>query len=440
MLGGCWGSSVFILSLLTFVLLGLSNETFFFKVGYLVEMDYISLSLIILSFWIIILCFLSSLKNSFSPAGGLFHSVLVFLLVFLLASFVFNNYLLFYISFECSLIPVFVLILGWGYQPERSVAGLYMMFYTIFASLPLLALIISKNYETGLSMLLISDFKVSGVLNFFLMGAFLVKFPMYVVHLWLPKAHVEAPVAGSMILAGVLLKLGGYGLVRFLPMSSGLETLQVLLIWLSVWGGALVSLSCLAQTDMKSLVAYSSVVHMSTCIGALCTMNFWGVKASVFMMVAHGLCSSGLFYLVGLIYNRTGSRSLFVNKGLINLMPSLSVWWFLLVAANMAAPPTLNLLGEVALISSLLSWSSELILPVLLLTFFGGAYSVYLFSLSQHGKFVMVKQGFQSGSFMEYLVVFLHWAPLNLLILCAFVVVCLFSLCKILFCGDSEEV
>ena len=115
------------------------------------------------------------------------------------------------------------------------------------------------------------------------------------------------------------------------------------------------SLVCLTQTDIKSLVAYSSVVHMSTCIGALCTMNFWGLKASVYIIVAHGLCSSGLFYLVGLVYNRTGRRSLFVNKGLINLIPSLRVWWFLLVAANMAAPPTLNLLGEVTLITSLLS-------------------------------------------------------------------------------------
>nr|YP_010252272.1 NADH dehydrogenase subunit 4 [Grandidierella taihuensis]QTX95230.1 NADH dehydrogenase subunit 4 [Grandidierella taihuensis] len=422
LLKGCWGSSIFVLSFLTFFLLSLSMETFIFKVGYYIELDFLGLSLIILSFWVIILCFLGSLQINFKMTGNLFLVVLMVLLIFLLLSFMFNNYLLFYISFECSLIPVFMLILGWGYQPERSMAGLYMMFYTIFASLPLLVIILNHSGESGLSMLL-GAHSVSGFLNFFLIAAFLVKFPMFIVHLWLPKAHVEAPVAGSMILAGVLLKLGGYGLIRFLPLSSGISMFQVGVIWLSVWGGVLVSFSCLAQTDMKALVAYSSVVHMSTCIGALFTMNYWGLKATVFMMVAHGLCSSGLFYLVGLIYNRTGSRSLFVNKGLINLLPSLSIWWFLLVSANMAAPPTLNLLGEVMLISSLLDWSRDLIFPILLLTFFSGAYGVYLFSMSQHGKFVMIKQGFHSGDMVEFLVSFLHWVPLNLLILCSFLVI-----------------
>nr|BBN79997.1 NADH dehydrogenase subunit 4 [Grandidierella rubroantennata] len=424
----CWGSSMFILSLVIFLLLGLSSESAFLKVNFFMELDYLALSLVILSFWIIVMCFFSSMKINYSPSKYLFFFTLMILLIFLVLSFTFNNYLLFYISFECSLVPVLFLILGWGYQPERSMAGLYMMFYTIFASLPLLILILSKFHESSLYMYLVNEVSVSGLMNLFLIGAFLVKFPMYIVHLWLPKAHVEAPVAGSMILAGVLLKLGGYGIIRFISLSVNMEYLQLFIIWLSVWGGLLVGISCMSQMDMKALVAYSSVVHMSTCIGALLTMNNWGLQASVFMMVAHGLCSSGLFYLVGLIFNRTGSRSMLINKGLINLMPSLSVWWFFLLAANMAAPPTLNLLGEVMLISSLLNWNNYLSLPIFLLTFFGGAYSIYLFSLSQHGKFMFSKQSFHSGTLLEFLVVFLHWIPLNLLIVCAFVVVCFFSL------------
>lgn len=200
------------------------------------------------------------------------------------------------------------------------------MFYTIFASLPLLLLIfyLYKNFTISINLSRLIFGRLDGVVVIFLILAFLAKFPIYVLHLWLPKAHVEAPVAGSIILAGVLLKLGGYGIIRFLPLANELTNiLQIILIILSLVGGVFIRLNCLAIIDIKSLVACSSVVHIRTCISALLIINDWGIKSSVIIMIAHGLCSSGLFFLIGIIYERTSSRRISMNKGLLNLIPSI---------------------------------------------------------------------------------------------------------------------
>jgi len=160
------------------------------------------------------------------------------------------------------------------------------------------------------------------------MLAFLVKLPIYGVHFWLPKAHVEAPVAGSIILAGVLLKLGGYGVFRVIIMFNfiSLSYFNRLIISVSLVGALLVGLICMRQVDIKSLIAYSSVCHMALVIGGLLSFSYWGLRGTLVLMLAHGLCSSGLFCLSNIIYERLFTRRLIIIKGLLLIFPSLSLW------------------------------------------------------------------------------------------------------------------
>nr|YP_010461142.1 NADH dehydrogenase subunit 4 [Agnidra scabiosa]UUF68413.1 NADH dehydrogenase subunit 4 [Agnidra scabiosa] len=393
----------------------------FCNLSYMFGCDIMSFGLILLSIWICILMIMASeslYKLNFYVNFFLFN--VIFLLIMLYMTFSVMNMFLFYLFFEASLIPTLLLIIGWGYQPERIQAGMYLLFYTLFASLPLLIGIFYVYLSQNFMIMYFMKFLNLNLymLYFSMIMAFLVKMPMYFVHLWLPKAHVEAPVSGSMILAGIMLKLGGYGLLRLMILIQEIG-LKMNLIWIniSLLGGFYISLKCFSQVDMKSLIAYSSVAHMSIVIGGIMTLNNWGFMGAYILMIGHGLCSSGMFCLANINYERFHSRSLFINKGMMNFMPSMSLWWFLLMSSNMAAPPSLNLLGEISLINSLMSWSWISMIMLMMISFFSAGYSLYLYSYVQHGKFYMGLYSYYNGVSREYLLLLLHWLPLNLIIL-----------------------
>nr|QCG69866.1 NADH dehydrogenase subunit 4 [Cyllorhynchites ursulus] len=407
--------------LLTFVyMLNFSFGWMVTNISYYLGEDLLSFMLIILSFWICSLMIMASEKlNKLNNYSNLFMLVMVVLMISLYLTFSALNLFGFYLFFEISLIPTLILIIGWGYQPERIEAGLYLLFYTLFVSLPMM-IVLFYYYENFNSLdYYFFSFDLNNILIYLCMNmVFFVKIPMFFIHLWLPKAHVEAPVAGSMILAGIMLKLGGYGLLRVMKLflSVGMSINYIFVI-ISMVGGFMVSLICLRQSDMKSLIAYSSVAHMGLALSGVLTMNIWGFWGAMGMMLAHGLCSSGLFCLANIIYERTHSRSLYMNKGMINLLPSLSLWWFLFCSSNMAAPPSLNLLSEIILINSLVGYSWYMMIFLSLISFFSAVYSLYLYSFSQHGQFYSGVYSVCSGNVREFLLLFLHWFPLNLLIL-----------------------
>nr|YP_009995306.1 NADH dehydrogenase subunit 4 [Ochthebius minoicus]QNP09709.1 NADH dehydrogenase subunit 4 [Ochthebius minoicus] len=414
-----WLNQFFFFFFFIIFLTKFSFNYMYMYISYFLGCDLLSYVMILLTFWICSLMILASqklYKNNYYY--NMFMFLMLMLMISLYITFSSMNLFIFYLFFEMSLIPTFILIIGWGYQPERIQAGVYLLFYTMMASLPMM---ISMFYYNKINHSL--DYYFFKDMNYFFMYlsmnlVFLVKMPMYIVHLWLPKAHVEAPVAGSMILAGIMLKLGGYGLMRVLKMFVTVNMIfNYYLIVISLIGGVYISLICLRQSDIKSLIAYSSISHMSLVLCGILTLNYWGMCGSFLMMIAHGLCSSGMFVLANINYERLNSRSLFLNKGLINLMPSMSLWWFLFSACNMSSPPSLNLLGEIMLINSLMSWSLISMLMLSLMLFLSAGYSLYLYSYTQHGKLYFSLYSFVSGYLREYLLLFLHWFPLNFLIL-----------------------
>ena len=349
------------------------------------NIDIISISLIILRIWILILIILRQFRNRFLYSIYFMFFILNLRLIF---SFISNNIIIFYFFFEWSLIPIFFIIIGWGYQLERLKSRFILLIYTLFASLPLLMIILIINinyYLINFNFLIIINFL--NFRNFYLLIiflSFLVKFPIFFFHQWLPKAHVEAPVGGSMILAGVLLKLGGYGIIRLLFFLNKNLFIKIIIIF-SLIGGRILRILCLINRDIKVIIAYSSVVHIALIIINLFSKNFWRINGSIIIIIRHGLCSSGIFSSANIFYERSHSRMIMMNKNNLNYFPRIALFWFILCIANFGGPFTYNLLREILLIIGLSHINYLNLIFILFISFFSAAYRLILYSNIQQG-------------------------------------------------------
>nr|YP_006575891.1 NADH dehydrogenase subunit 4 [Champsocephalus gunnari]ADW15936.1 NADH dehydrogenase subunit 4 [Champsocephalus gunnari] len=391
--------------------------------------DPLSTPLLALTCWLLPLMILASQHHTHNEPLNrqrTYLTLLISLQFFLILAFSATELIMFYVMFEATLLPTLMIITRWGNQAERLNAGMYFLFYTLASSLPLLvALLILQNTSGTLSLLTLQYMSPMSLTThadkLWWVGcllAFLVKMPLYGVHLWLPKAHVEAPIAGSMILAAVLLKLGGFGMMRMMLVLEPLtkEMLYPFIVF-ALWGIVMAGSICLRQTDLKSLIAYSSVSHMGLVVAGILVQTPWGFAGALILMIAHGLTSSALFCLANTNYERIHSRSILLARGLHMVLPLMATWWFFASMANLALPPLPNLMGELMIITSLIGWSYW----TLALTGTGmlitASYSMYMFITTQRGPLPNHLVALDPSHTREHLIMALHLLPLILLIL-----------------------
>jgi len=362
-------------------------------INYKVGVDGISILFIILTTFITPLCIIS-VNNTIKVRLRDFLIAILIMESFMIGVFCALDLVVFYLFFEAGLIPMFLIIGIWG-GPKRVYSAFKFFLYTLLGSVLMLVAIISiywisgttdvmKLYELGI------DAKYQNLLWLAFFSSFAVKTPMWPVHTWLPDAHVEAPTAGSVLLAAILLKMAGYGFIRFslglFPIAS--EIFTPLIYTLSVIAIVFTSLIALMQEDMKKLIAYSSVAHMGFVTLGIFTIQQQGIEGSIIQMISHGLVSAALFLCVGVVYDRMHSRLISSYGGIVTIIPKYSVLFMLFTLAALGLPGTSGFIGEFLILMGAFKDNFLVAVIASLGVILGAAYMLWLYKRVVFGKLI----------------------------------------------------
>tara|TARA_B100001093_G_scaffold47738_1_gene40556 strand:+ start:4 stop:1485 length:1482 start_codon:yes stop_codon:yes gene_type:complete len=362
-------------------------------VNYKVGVDGISILFIILTTFITPLCIIS-VNNSIKKRLRDFLISILVMESFMIGVFCSLDLVVFYLFFEAGLIPMFLIIGIWG-GARRVYSAFKFFLYTLSGSVLMLVAIISIYWITGTTDVVQLyeigiDIKYQNLLWLAFFSSFAVKTPMWPVHTWLPDAHVEAPTAGSVLLAAILLKMAGYGFIRFslglFPVAS--ETFTPLIYALSVIAIIFTSLIALMQEDMKKLIAYSSVAHMGFVTLGIFTLNQQGIEGSIIQMISHGLVSAALFLTVGVVYDRMHSRMISTYGGLVTIIPKYSILFMLFALASLGLPGTSGFIGEFLILMGVFKDNFLVAVIASLGVILGAAYMLWLYKRVVFGKLI----------------------------------------------------
>jgi len=362
-------------------------------INYKVGIDGISILFIILTTFITPLCIIS-INNSINKRLREFLIAVLIMESFMIGVFCSLDLVIFYLFFEAGLIPMFLIIGIWG--GERRVYSAFKFFlYTLLGSVLMLVAIISIYWITGTTDITLLyeygiDIKYQNLLWLAFFSSFAVKTPMWPVHTWLPDAHVEAPTAGSVLLAAILLKMAGYGFIRFslglFPVAS--EIFTPLIYTLSVIAIIFTSLIALMQEDMKKLIAYSSVAHMGFVTIGVFTIQQQGIEGSIIQMISHGLISAALFLSVGVVYDRMHSRLINTYGGLVSIIPKYSVLFMIFVLASLGLPGTSGFIGEFLILMGAFKDNFLVAVVASVGVILGAAYILWMYKRVVFGKII----------------------------------------------------